>query len=702
MKPSVSAPASHAAAVASLLVLLVAAAFAPCLNNGFVAWDDDQNFQNNPGYRGLGWQQIRWDWTSFQLGVYQPLAWMMLGAEWLVWGLRPWGYHLISLVLHVLNTVVLFALTLSLLIRVQEGHARVEHGAIIPGAALSVALHAVHPLRTEVVAWASCQPYLLCALFSMLSVLAYLRTFPAERARSRYGLVAAFCLLAAALCSKAVAVGLPALFVILDVYPLKRLGAGAGGWFGPTARRVWWEKLPFFGLSAAFVGIAIIGWAHRRDLPSALGWGIAARFAQACYAVGFYALKTVVPWNLAAYYPVPARVVWFKLPFLAYIVGTLLVSVGLFLLRRRWPGLLAAWLSYLLLLAPNLGIVRHGEQIAADRYSYLALMPVVVVAAAGFSRFRPVRGRGLPVAVGWPVVSFSVLLGLVLLSRDQCRTWRTSLTLWTHAVRHAAGRSYAAHTNLGLALFAEGRPGEAQEELVRALRINNRFADAHNNLGLVLKAQGRHQEAWAEFVAALRLSPGSAEAHNNLGVLLRVQGRLEEARAEFDVALRIDPLSAIAHTNLGVLLGRLGRLDEAQKAFSRAVCINPDYAEAHNNLGVLLSERGWLTQAQAAFLAALRTKPESADTHNNLGVLLGRLGRPEEARSEFSEALRINPGSADAHNNLGVLLGRQGRREEAVEEFSAALRINPDLARLAANLHHFSCYSSCGLSLALG
>ncbi len=473
----------HALAMATVLVLLVVAAFAPCLRNGFVAWDDDQNFQNNPGYRGLGWTQIGWDWTSFQLGVYQPLAWMILGAQWLLWGLRPWGYHLSSLILYALDTVVLFVVTLSLLSRCRQGRERAAPVPLVLGAGLAVALFAVHPLRTEVVAWASCQPYLPCALFSMLTVLAYLRAFPEGAAPRRDWLVAACCLFAAALLSKAVAISLPVVLLILDVYPLRRLGSGHGRWFGPAVRAVWWQKVPFVGLSLFFMGLAIVGRVREQDLVAVQDWGITERFAQACYAIAFYALKTVLPLNITAYYPVPGRVVWYELPFVACILGTLMVSVLLFLLRRRWPGLLAAWLSYLVILAPNLGLMRFGAQIAADRYSYIAMIGAVVVVAAAFSRIWSVGSRRWPVAAAWATASFGVVLGLIVLSRDQCQTWRTSMTLWAHALSHGASHSYAAHTNLGLALFDQGRLGEAREELAQALRINPGFADAHNNLG---------------------------------------------------------------------------------------------------------------------------------------------------------------------------------------------------------------------------
>src|SRR5262249_42631508 len=234
--------------VAIPLVLLVVAAFLPVLGNDFVNWDDQVNFLGNPDFRGLGWPQVRWAWTTFLLGVYQPLAWLLLEAQYVVGGPDPRGYHLVSLLLHAANAVALYALTAALLARCRPHIFLHGPWARALGAGLAPALFAVHPLRVEAVAWASCQPYLPCALFSMLAVLAYLRAVD-EGPSPRWGwLAASLALAAAAMLSKAVALSLPAVLVILDVYPLRRLGGGPGRWLGPSARKVWLEKLPFFAL----------------------------------------------------------------------------------------------------------------------------------------------------------------------------------------------------------------------------------------------------------------------------------------------------------------------------------------------------------------------------------------------------------------------------------------------------------------------
>ena len=670
----------HAGVTALLLVLLVVIAFFPCLQNDFVNWDDDTNFLENPSYRGLGWAQLRWDWTSFHIGVYQPLAWMILGAEYLLFGLEPWGYHLTSLILHALNTVVLFVFTVSLLARCPSGRESEDHRRLMLAAGLAAALFAVHPLRTEVVAWASCQPYLSCALFCMLAVLAYLQAFRDGPTPGWGWMVATFALFLAALLCKAVAVTLPAVLLILDVYPLRRLGGGPGRWLGPSVRRVWWEKVPFAVLSLVFIGLAIVARVENIHPANYQQSGFAARLSRSCHGIGHYLIKTVLPTNVTAFYPVPERLVWFESPFVWCILGALGVSVALFLLRRRWPSLLTVWLSYLVILAPNLGLLGIGPQIAADRYSYISMIGGVVLLAAGLSRTSLARLGGGFAAVGLTAASLAALLGLILLTQAQCRTWRTTETLWTHVLNHGGSRCEVAHTNLGANLNAQGRSDEARVHFEEALRLNPDYPEAHCNLGLLLLGQGRSDEARAHLEEALRFDPNLPVAHNNLGAVLKAQGRSGEARAQFEEALRLNPDYPESRCNLGLVLLAQGRLDEARAQFEEALRFKPNLPVAHNNLGVVLRDQGRSDEARARFEEALRFNPKDPDAHCNLGLFLLGQGRNDEARAHFEEAVRFNPNDPDVHFNLGLLLLRQGRIDEARARFDATLRINPKLA----------------------
>ncbi len=380
--------------VAIPLALIVIYAFIPTLDNGFVVWDDDQNFLDNPYFRGLGAAQVKWAWSTFLVGVYQPLAWLLFEAQYVFWQLDPRGYHLTSLLLHVANAVVLYVLTVALLVRCRTDSCLESPWTCSLSAGLATALFAVHPLRVEAVAWASCQPYLPCILFSMLAVLAYLRAFPMDSSPRWGWLVGSFVLFVAALLFKAVAVSLPAVLLILDVYPLRRFGDGPGRWFGASARRVLLEKVPFVMTSLVFMGLAI---AARPQSPFPIEhYDASEGIAQACYAIWFYISKTVLPLDLIAFYPLPRELNWLALPYSLSILATLAISAGLFLLRRRWPGLLAAWLCYLVILAPNSGIIRISDQIAADRYSYMAMLGSVMLAAAGFCRLWRMSSRWHP------------------------------------------------------------------------------------------------------------------------------------------------------------------------------------------------------------------------------------------------------------------------------------------------------------------
>jgi protein O-mannosyl-transferase len=615
--------------VAVPLVLIVIAAFIPALDNGFVNWDDDKNFLDNPFYRGLGRAQVTWAWSTFWLGVYQPLAWLLFEVQYVFWKLDPRGYHLTSVMLHAANAVVLYVLAVTVLVRCRPDSGLQSPWTCCLGAGLATALFAVHPLRVEAVAWASCQPYLPCALLAMLAVLAYLHGFSVGPSPRRGWLVISFVLFVAALLFHAVAVSLPVVLLILDLYPLRRFGDGLGRWFGSAARRAWWEKVPFVIASLVFMGVAIA--ARKQSLVATEQNDAPASLAQACYGIWFYLLKTALPLDLVAVYPSPREMDWRARLFLGSILGMLAMSVGLFLLRRRWPGLLAAWLSYLVILAPNLGIVRISEQIAADRYSYLSMVSLVIVAAGCFCRPWPTTARVRAAALGVIAIGVGLPLVLIHLTWDQCRTWRNSETLWTHALSHGAADSSLAHYNLALVLYHHGRLQMAADHYTEALRLNPRDVVVYNNLGVVLQRQGKLEAAAIRFADALRFNPNSLEAHYNLGIILSRQGKFEAAAAHYGQALRL----------------------------------KPGFADAHHNLGVDFSRQGRLAEAVAQYAEALRLNPNRVDTHTNLGVILSRLGKFEAAAAHYAEALRLNPDYAEARKNLEVDRARQGKVEAA-------------------------------------
>src|SRR5256712_5242962 len=232
----------------SLVALVTLAAFLPTLHNQFVNWDDDVNFLDNPHYRGLGWSQLRWMWTTFHMAHYIPLTWLTLGMDYLLWGMIPGGYHLPRLLLHPTSAVVFFFLArrflpLALPRASGRGH------ALTVSAGFAALVFAIHPLRVESVAWATERRDVLSGLFYLLTLLTYLRA--CERgARGRRSYWLSVALFGCALLSKSMAVSLPVVLLILEVYPLRRLG-GSPGMASASARRGFPGKNPLVPLSPA-------------------------------------------------------------------------------------------------------------------------------------------------------------------------------------------------------------------------------------------------------------------------------------------------------------------------------------------------------------------------------------------------------------------------------------------------------------------
>jgi len=526
-------------------------AFLPTLGNGFVGdWDDDGNLVDNPSYRGLGWRQLRWMFTTFLLGHYIPLTWFTFGLDYVLWGMNPVGYHLTNLALHMASSVVFYAIGVRLFAAARLAPGEGVAGKL--GAAVAASLFAVHPLRVESVAWATERRDVLCGLLFLLAVLAYLRaceTWAAEGVRRRWYWTA-LGLGALALLSKSMAVTLPLVLLVLDVYPLGRLGGDRDGWAGPAARRVWAEKLPFVALSAGASAMALLALQHARGIKPIAALGIGDRVAISVYSLAFYLWKMAAPLNLSPLYELPEGIEALSRPYLGAAAVVAAVSAAALLLRRRWPALAAVWVSYVVILLPVLGIVQNGWQIAADRYTYLASLGWALLAGAGMvawsaggaRRFRPVR-LGVVMAG-----ATALIVGPGTLTWQQTQVWHDTRSLWTHAAKTYP--SATVQYNLGVVLFRQGEVGSAVTHYRAALAIKPDFAEAHNNLGVALAQQGEVDEAILHYREALKLNAAYAEAHFNLGLALMMRGRQREAVEHFRRTLSLRPDSPEAQKNL--------------------------------------------------------------------------------------------------------------------------------------------------------
>src|SRR5499425_328943 len=328
-----------------LLPLIVfgvtAFAFLPALGGGFIDWDDGSLLLRNPWYRGLGPTNLAWMVSTVRMGHWMPLNWISFGLDYVVWGMNPRGYHLTNVLLHAATAAALYVVAKRVLRAALIGRPTTE-GWLRGGALVAALAFSLHPLRVESVAWITERRDVLSGLFYMLTIWAYLR-YVERRSRGAYW-TAVGCF-ALALMSKSITASLPVVLLLLDVYPLRRLG-GRAGWLTREALRVWREKLPFVALAGAAAVVAFWALAQGSGLTPLRTLGFGARAALSLYALAFYLGKTLWPAHLSPLYELVLPVRPLEARFVLGALGVVAVTATALLFRRRWPALLAAWPAF--------------------------------------------------------------------------------------------------------------------------------------------------------------------------------------------------------------------------------------------------------------------------------------------------------------------------------------------------------------------
>ncbi len=679
------APSPGTALLPGIIFLLTLAPFLPVLQNGFVNWDDDRTLVENSYYRGLGWTQLRWMFGTYYMGHYQPLSWLSFGLDYLLWGMEPFGYHLTSLLLHGVNAVLLYFVTLSLF---DLSATRMNRGGDFRiAAAVAALIFSLHPLRVESVAWATERRDVLSGCFILASVACYLRGLRVAPGDRRW-FGSAVILYMVSLLAKATGITLPIVLLVLDVYPLRRLAGAPNEWFRARFRDVWLEKAPFFILAVAAGIVALIAQYHAEAVKTLAEHSLVSRLIQVLYGLVFYLWKTVVPGGLSPLYELPKQAHVWTSNLLWAGLGSIVISLFFIIVWRRWPAGLTAWLCYGIILAPILGLAQSGVQLVADRYSYLSCLSWAVLLAAAVVGFFDLWQTGRLhrwIFVAGNGALAAVLLGIGLLTWKQTQIWRDSETLWRHVLAIEPNSSVA-YLNLGQELIRHGRAGEAMEYFQRALRINPDSTVAHLNLGRLLALLGKPEEAVQHFQRVLSSNPRFAEGHNDLANAWLRQKRLAEAIDHYRIALQIDPGYEIASNNLGSALVQGNMIPEAIKQFEYSLQINPASADTHYNLAKVFARNGDLSSAIQHYQAALKFNPGDAEAHNELGALLAQQGSIHEAMAHFRAAATAKPDSVDAFVNLGRGEAAQGNLKEAADHFRHALQMDPEFAPAHENL----------------
>jgi Tfp pilus assembly protein PilF len=568
------------------------ATFLPGLSGEFLNWDDDVNFLVNPNFRGLGWSNVRWMFTTTHEGHWIPLTWLTLGLNYALGGMDPRGYHLVSLVFHAASAVLFYFAARRLI-----GAALPAAGpaALSWGAALAALLFAVHPLRVESVVWITERRDVQSVFFYLLAVLGYLRAVEKGRdgrlAPLWRGLSVAA--LVGAVMSKSSTIMLPAALLLIDVYPLRRTSVG---W-----RRLIVEKLPYFVVAAADVIVALIAVRSAAKLTVLGAHSIAGRAAIVLYSFFYYPWKLVWPVELSPMYEMPPRIDPLEPRFVVATLMVVVITGALVALRRRWPAGLSAWTYSALMILPLSGVVHAGFQLVQDRWSYLSGMGFVLVAGGGIAWLVDARARGHVSVMIVRSVALGALAMVAFLAAgawDQSKVWHDSETLWRWGA-NMDPTCTVCWNNLGTALVGQKRYAEAEDAYRRIVSLRPMSAPIANNLATAIAGQGKPVEAEEMLRTALRLDPALTGAQLNLGMYEAETGRFDEALAHLREAYARDPKFPGAAKELGRALVlaaafelKSGRPAQATALYREALLVQPGDTQVREELQALVARRG--------------------------------------------------------------------------------------------------------------
>ncbi len=673
---------------AAFLVIATLIVYAQISSHFFVSYDDGSYVYANPHVsQGLSVENLGWAFRSTEQANWHPLTWIshMLDSHLYGVGTDASGmHHLTSLLIHLFNTLLMFFVFQRMT------------SAFWPSLFVAAAF-ALHPQHVESVAWVAERKDVLSQFFWLLCIASYVEF---SRGARRKWLWVSSVLLALGLMSKPMLVTAPFLFLLLDVWPLRRLQMEGLSWASLRPRLV--EKIPMFFL----VGIScvITYWVQQAG-GAVQEYPISHKVATVLTGYARYVGKALVPIDLAILYPNHVGM-WQGWQIALALAALLGISAGVYRLRAR-PYLAVGWLWFLGTLVPVVGIVSVGALSMADRYTYMPLTGLVVMiawGAADLCEARPVWRK--------PIGTLAILIlgAWMMLSFQQVKTWRDGLTLYRHALE-VTEENPIMHSNYsGMLLIAE-RIEESIVHAREAVRLDPSHASAYINLGHALFKTGDAQGALENYRQAIQAEPESIAGYLSLASLLRSEGELEQALVQYERALAIQPDSAEVHRNIGATylmrgettpgmealqkaetlnpnlpglpfqIGKAmyaqGKFEEAVTYLQRSVQRDPDSLEAYRTLGMSLLASGRHQEALASFQRAVEIDPDDLESLKNLGVGLVVLGKPAEARGHLEHAVQIASGDAVVYFNLASGLRALGELDQAIVNYRKATEMDP-------------------------
>lgn len=673
---------SYVLLICLLLVVITIIAYEQVRLNKFVNYDDDKYVIDNPQVTlGITRESLIWAFTAPHVANWHPLTSLSHMMDCQLFGLNPFWHHLVNLLFHIANTLLLFWVLQRMT------------GAVWASAFVAVAF-ALHPLRVESVAWVAERKGVLSGFFWMLTIAAYIR-YTQQPAVARYMLV--FLFFALGLMAKPMVITLPFVLLLLDYWPLERFQSKLrpkrntsretkSTSLNCPSSSVWRlviEKIPLFVLSIMSGVITLIFQRIGGAIKPTEVLPINLRLANAAVSYIRYIGKIVCPTHLAVFYPHPGASLPVWQPIIAFLIlagiSAIIIHIGRY---KRY--LIVGWLWYLGTLVPAIGLIQVGSQAMADRYTYLPSIGIFIAVTWGVVEHTTQwRHRRFIL-----IISAAVLLAVWgVCTLLQLRHWENNSTLFEHALK-VTRDNHIMHNNYGKALMEEGQYEEAIEHFTEALLIDPQYlqargnlAIAFNELGVALQKQNKVDQAIEKWEQAIQFNPEHSGAYFNIGLALAVKGRHEQAIKYFKQALQLKPDWHEPYNDLGLAYAQLGREDLAVENYNKALQLKPDYADAHYNLGCLYYRQGKVELAVSHWTQTALLKPDFVEVLTNLAWILAttqndNIYNPDEAVKYAKQACELtNHEQIGTLDTLAIAYAAASRFEQAIETAKRAIEL---------------------------
>ena len=607
-----SSPRKRTFIISLALVLFTVLAYLPVRNNRFINFDDNQYITENSHVKeGLTWDTLKWAFTTDYAANWHPLTWLSHELDCQLFGLNPAGHHLLNVLLHALNALLLFLILQSLT-------------GLTWRSMMVAGIFAVHSLNVESVAWAAERKTVLSMLFFLLATGAYCRYVRKQSIPRYLGVTGLFAL---ALMSKPQVIILPFVLLLLDYWPLRRMrssAASADSESGVADRHrsfaeLLTEKMPLFGLSALSAVITLKAQRAGHAVRTVIEYSLGSRMETAIVSYVCYIRDVFIPRHLAPIYPHADGLlkIWKVLLSAAILVSFSVLAIKT---RKRSPYILVGWLWFLGSLVPMIGLIQVGVQARADRYMYIAVIGILLVAIWGISELLAAY-KVSPALSG--CLCAAVLLATSTATANQIRHWRNSEILWNYTIA-ATGDNFMAEDNLAQELAHQGRTQEAMVHFQNTLRLYNWGPFDLINFGVYEENHGYAADAIKQYERALRNSTDPhtrALALGNMGSAYLAMKDVDHAQQSFSKSLQSDPSNVPALIGTGLLAHRNGNLEFAIRQYTKAVSIQPSDL-GYALLGRAFEQSGRSSDANTAYQQAERLSPNMADTRAAVTHLL--------------------------------------------------------------------------------